>query len=52
MHDKQDYTGEKYPGAAMMKRRFPKKTWKEFYENWIVLCPVAAAGNYLNKQKN
>jgi hypothetical protein len=50
MHDKRDYTGEKYPAEALMKRRYPKKEWKELYEDWMVLCPVAAAGNYINKE--
>jgi len=49
MHEKRDYTGQRYPGLPVFKRRYPKKTWSELYEQWIVLCPIAAAGNFLEK---
>ncbi len=48
MHEKRDYTGQKYPGQVLLKRRYPKKAWPELYEQWIVLCPIAAAGNFLD----
>ncbi len=49
LHDKRDYSGEKYAGDVLLKRRWPKKSWGELYEKWLVLCPIAAAGNYLEK---
>jgi len=50
IHEKRDYTGQRYPGEVLLKRRFPKKVWGSLYEEWLVLCPIAAAGNYLNAQ--
>jgi len=49
MHEKRDFTGQHYPGQMLLTRRYPKKTWNALYEQWIVLCPIAAAGNYLEK---
>ncbi len=49
MHEKRDFANQKYPGDVLLKRRWPKKGWDDLYDNWIIMCPVAAAGNYLNK---
>ena len=48
MHDKADSVGQKYPGDVFFKRLYPKKDWEELYDGWILLCPTAAAGNYLS----
>ncbi len=49
LHEKRDYN-DKYPGQALLKRRYPTKAWPELYENWIVMCPIAAAGNFVDKK--
>jgi hypothetical protein len=50
MHEKKDFTGERFPGAALLKRRYPKGNWGDLYDQWLTLVPVAAAGNYLDKE--
>ncbi|MDJ0523324.1 MAG: hypothetical protein QNJ90_14735 [Planctomycetota bacterium] len=49
MHEKRDSRGKKYPGAELLKRLWPRKEWKDLYDNWLILSPTAAAGNYLTK---
>lgn len=50
MHEKRDYTGQKYPGDVLLKRRYPRAQWDALYEDWLILCPIAAAGNFLDTQ--
>ncbi len=49
MHEKRDYTNQKYPGQAAIQRLYPKKPWSKLFENWLVLVPVAAAGNFIDR---
>ena len=47
LHRKSD-AAEKYPGEALMKRLYgDKKIWKDLYDQWLVLAPIAAAGNFV-----
>jgi hypothetical protein len=46
LHDKEDFTGKKYPGMHALKRVWPKETSAALYDEWISFVPVAAAGNY------
>ncbi|MDA1196074.1 MAG: hypothetical protein O2894_12965, partial [Planctomycetota bacterium] len=49
MHDKEDYT-EKYPGEALMDRRFgDKDIWDSLYKEWLVLAPMSSAGVFVTK---
>jgi len=50
MHEKRDYTLQKYPGDVLLKRRYPRRSWSSLYDDWLILCPAAAAGNYLDTQ--
>lgn len=38
---------EKFPGGAVLKRRFPKDDFEELYEQWLMLAPVAARARFL-----
>ncbi len=49
LHEKHDFNA-KYPGQALLKRRYPVKEWPELYAKWIVMCPIAAAGNFVDKK--
>ena len=49
LHEKRDFNA-RYPGQALLKRRYPAKAWPELYANWIVMCPVAAGGNFVDKK--
>ena len=48
-HEKGDYTGQDWPGAKALKRLYPKGKYAELYESWVVFMPVAAAGNFTDK---
>jgi hypothetical protein len=47
MHEKKDDVGKKYPGQEYLDRTYPKATFEELYQDWMVLVPVAAAGVYV-----
>lgn len=51
--EEKDYSGKKYPGEEVLARRYastPALTgaYKELFEKWILLAPVAVRANYLD----
>jgi hypothetical protein len=53
IHEEQDgkdeeMKAEKYPGGAVLRRRFPKGEFDALYENWLVLAPAAARARFLD----
>lgn len=48
LNEKEDYTGKKYPGFELLKRRYPKSDFGKMFEHWVVMVPVAPAGNYFD----
>ncbi len=37
----------KYPGAAVLKRRYPRDDFEDLYDDWLILAPVAARAKFL-----
>ncbi len=48
LNEKEDYTGKKYPGFELLKRRYPKDDFGDIFDDWVVMVPIAPAGNYFD----
>ena len=46
IHEEPD-NGEKYPGGAALKRRYPKANFGDLYDHWLTVAPVAARAKFL-----
>jgi len=44
--EEKDYSGKKFPGEEAIARRY--SAFKELFEKWLVLAPVAVRGNYVD----